>query len=182
MTQKRSFISLLNKKTEVGSSKIGRYQLPTTARTNTWHFAFHSAPGRNQLWVTQPVLEGIIRISTFSKSYQWKWQGKTEKPSIFSLLLLFPLKTKTSSTVFPQGCWLGSSLILPGSETLFFNIPSTLGFHLQRQCPQWEQILQAFFLDGMTMELDNLIMHLPGCLGDSWLGLGCNLWLWNRTK
>lgn len=65
---------------------------------------------------------------------------------------------------------------LLGSEMLVsFNIPYSPSFHLHRQCPQWEQILQALLLDDMTIDLDDLIMHLPGFLGDSQLGVGCNL-------
>lgn len=112
-----------------------------------------------------------------------KVTGQNRKAQHFLVIAAVSFRTKTSSTVFPQGWWLSSALILLGSETLVsFNIPYTPSFRLHRQCPQWERILQALLLDGMTIELDDLIMHLPGSLGDSWLGLGYNLWLWNRAK
>lgn len=44
------------------------------------------------------------------------------------------------------------------------------------------KIFSKSFWMAMAMALDDLIIQPSGCLGGSWLGPGCNLWLWNRAK
>lgn len=96
------------------------------------------------------------------------------------LLLLSPLRNKIPSNLFPRRSRLSSVLILLGSED-----PGLHSYSFYSQLPS-SQTMSSMGEDSpspswmtMTIELDDLIMCFPGCLGDSWLGLGCNLWLWN---
>lgn len=153
-----------------------RPAIGTTPTINTLHFLlnFH----REDVSSTWLVRKEITGAWTRSKSHQGRCRDKIGGPlsccDCFSLSELRPLPEAVGSALpssrLAQRPWFPSTFRVLPASVFTDNVLNGRGFS---KPSSWM---------ARTMELDDLILHLPGCLRDSWLGLGRNLWLWNWAK